>query len=697
MKVNQLTSNLQTRTRWSHFAYVLVGICLATLMRFPIQPTLHDASPFILYFPVVVVVAIVLGFRFGLLATALSVLPADYFWMVPEDTLSLTAAQFVQILGFSFAGFSVSWLSEAGRKRKQLEEHLRATLAGVGDAIVTTDCRGKIVYLNTAAQMLTEVDGSKAVGYTLGDALNLFAMDGRHCLSGTFQVAVNNDTIEDLPARVIISSRDGKRYPVEQKTSRIVDANGQRVGTAILFHRLESTTESAATPVATKREDPLNASSSLPRIAMVSTHGYVAAQPALGVADTGGQVVYVLELSKKLAQLGYEVDIWTRQFEDQPKIESVDSHVRIIRVPCGGRNFIPKEYLFESLPEWNRNALNFISEHHLKYEFVNSHYWDGGLAGQHLSHALEIPHIHTPHSLGAWKKRQSETNSPAEAVRLEKQNNFTCRISHEKSLFASVDMIVATSPQQRDILLADYNAPSEKCHMVPPGFDDTRFFPVSEPTRQAIRKRLGFTAPVVQAIGRLADNKGYELLIKAFAVVSQRMPEAMLHLAIGGKNLTAEETAIFVRLRALVGELDLVNKVVFENFIPDEQLADYYRAADVFVLSSRYEPFGMTAVEAMACGTPTVLTVHGGLYHVVNFGQHGLYADPCDAEDLGIMILKVLKHPRLRSHLSLMGAQRARSLFTWTGVAQQFLSLAKCQEAESSAMLQMQELWNDTH
>ena len=101
----------------------------------------------------------------------------------------------------------------------------------------------------------------------------------------------------------------------------------------------------------------IHAKSDLPRIAMVSTHGYVAAQPPLGALDTGGQVVYVLELSKKLAQLGHEVDIWTRGFEGQPQIEHVAEQVRIIRAPCGGQDFIAKEYLYEKLPEWEENAL----------------------------------------------------------------------------------------------------------------------------------------------------------------------------------------------------------------------------------------------------------------------------------------------------------------------------------------------------
>ena len=140
--------------------------------------------------------------------------------------------------------------------------------------------------------------------------------------------------------------------------------------------------------------------SQLPRIGMVSTHGYVAAEPPLGAADTGGQVVYVLELSKKLAQLGYEVDIWTRRFEDQPMFDVINDQVRIIRMPCGGRNFIGKEYLYRHLAEWAEHVLRFIGKRQLTYQFFDSHYWDAGYATQRLTEALNVPHVHTPHSLG---------------------------------------------------------------------------------------------------------------------------------------------------------------------------------------------------------------------------------------------------------------------------------------------------------
>lgn len=444
-------------------------------------------------------------------------------------------------------------------------------------------------------------------------------------------------------------------------------------------------------------QDILNAASSFQRIAMVSTHGYVAATPPLGAADTGGQVVYVLELSKKLAQLGYEVDIWTRRFEDQPELEQVAEQVRIIRMPCGGRNFIPKEYLNEKLPEWSENALRFIKRHGLKYEFINSHYWDAGVAAQRLSDALDVPHVHTPHSLGLWKKRQMENDYPGDAAKFEEQYNFTERIQQERLLYASADLLIATTPPQLDLLKEDYEAPEANCRMIPPGYDDNRFFPTGEGTRNGIRQRLGFSGKVVMAVGRLARNKGYDLLIRGFSVLATREPEAVLYLAVGGTETTLLEQTILDELSELVAKLDLGEKVRFGSFISDDQLPDYYRAADLFVLCSRYEPFGMTAIEAMASGTPTVVTVHGGLYRALTFGRHALFADPFDKEDLGITMAKVFRHSGLSKRLSRMGAHKARSLFTWTGIAQQIIALVEQRPGATLVLAdnEWDEPWND--
>ncbi len=359
------------------------------------------------------------------------------------------------------------------------------------------------------------------------------------------------------------------------------------------------------------------------RIMMISTHGYVAANAEFGKPDTGGQVVFVLELGKSLGRLGYQVDIYTRRFENQPPEEKVAERVRIIRIPCGGKDFIPKEHICEAIPEWALNAENFIHKHHLRYEFINSHYWDAGLAGQTLANKLGLPHIHTPHSLGAWK-RENMSGTQAE---LEALYNFQRRIREEKIIYDECDIVVATTPSQRKVLTDNYDLAPAKIHVIPPGYDDTRIFPVSTAQRAAIKRENNLEGRIVMAIGRIAANKGYDLLIRAMRHVIQRLPDTRLILAIGSHTPTPEETPLLEELKRLAQELQIAGQVMFSHeWIPDEQLPDYYRAADVFALSSRYEPVGMTAIEAMACGTPTVITTEGGLQELITWGLESIYA-----------------------------------------------------------------------
>jgi len=424
------------------------------------------------------------------------------------------------------------------------------------------------------------------------------------------------------------------------------------------------------------------------RIAMVSTHGYVAAEPPLGMPDTGGQVVYVLELSKKLAQLGYKVDIWTRRFEDQPEIEEVEDNVRIIRMACGGKDFIPKEYLYKKLPEWTEHALRFIKDNELTYEFINSHYWDAGLAGQHLAEVLEVPHIHTPHSVGIWKKRNMEADFPDDKDKFDETYNFSRRIHHETTLYRECDMVIATSPMQLDMFYRDYSLPRRKVRMIPPGYDDNRFFPVSEATQEAIRKDFGMPTDrkIVSSIGRLSRNKGFDLLVDAFSVVAERADDVILRLAVGSESDENTEDPMRAELEGKIRDLGLQDRVILTDSLPDEEMADFYRAADVFCLPSRYEPFGMTAIEAMACGTPTVVTTHGGLYRTLTYGTDALFADTFDKVDFGITILKAIRYKKIRDRMAEEGAHTVRSLFTWTGIAQQLLKLV---EGRSSPSIQV--------
>jgi mannosylfructose-phosphate synthase len=408
------------------------------------------------------------------------------------------------------------------------------------------------------------------------------------------------------------------------------------------------------------------------RIMMISTHGYVAAEPELGKPDTGGQVVYVLELSKCLARMGYHVDILTRRFEDQPDREHVADRVRLLRFPCGSGEFISKETLYEAIPEWVRNVARFIRNEELVYSFIDSHYWDAGLAGQALANRFGIPHFHTPHSIGAWKR----DNMDGDPQELEQKYNFSTRIRHEKAIYDECDVLIATTPAQRDILEnGQYDIPAQKIHVIPPGYDDRRFFPVSLATRRMLKEQFDLPGKLVLTIGRIAQNKGYDLLLRAMPVVFQRVENARLMLAIGSTEPDEAERREVGELRRLADESGIANRVLFRDYISDDQLPDCYRAADVFALSSRYEPFGMTAVEAMACGTPTVVTTEGGMWEQVTWGLEALYANPFDPEAFGHSITVILQHREVAAQLAKYGSQKARNRFTWSGIAHQLLRL----------------------
>jgi mannosylfructose-phosphate synthase len=408
------------------------------------------------------------------------------------------------------------------------------------------------------------------------------------------------------------------------------------------------------------------------RILMISTHGYVSGRPELGRPDTGGQVVYVLRLSEALARLGYRVDIMTRRFEDQPAVEALDARVRILRFPCGGRELIRKEWLCDVIPEWVDNVERHVRSRELSYAFIDSHYWDAGLAGESLARHLGVPHVHTPHSIGSWKR----DNMEGDPVELDRQYNFTRRIRDERAIYHAADAIVATTPQQRQILMgADYEVAAERTVVVPPGFDDRRFFPVSSASRLGVKRALGIDGPLILALGRIAANKGYDLLLRSMPTVLARVPDARLLLAIGSTDPTPGEIRQTDELRRLARDLGIDHHVTFHDYVSDDDLADTYRAADVFALSSRYEPFGMTAIEAMACGTPVVVTTEGGLWEMVAWGLEALYANPLDPDAFGHAITTVLQYPKVAEQLARFGAYRARSSFTWNGIAQRLVNL----------------------
>jgi mannosylfructose-phosphate synthase len=369
--------------------------------------------------------------------------------------------------------------------------------------------------------------------------------------------------------------------------------------------------------------------------------------------------------------MGWHVDILTRKFAGRVAQEEVAPRVRLLRFPCGGEVFIPKETLCDSIPEWVGHVEQFARKNRLRYQFINSHYWDAGLAGLELAGRLGVPHLHTPHSIGSWKR----DSMPGSNEEKERRFNFRRRIRDEKSIYDECNTLIATTVQQREVLCSGYDAPPNKIVVVPPGYDDTRFFPVSLSTRQTLKRERGMSGSIVLALGRMARNKGYDLLIRAMVPVCRRIDDAKLLLAAGSTQPSDDELIQLAALKQLARELGLEGRILFGNYIPDDELADSYRAADVFALSSRYEPFGMTAIEAMACGTPTVITTEGGLWNQITWGLEALYANPNDCEAFGHSLLEVLQYPQVSDQLAKYGSQKARARFTWTGVAQQLLGV----------------------
>ncbi|MDA0350994.1 MAG: glycosyltransferase [Chloroflexi bacterium] len=399
---------------------------------------------------------------------------------------------------------------------------------------------------------------------------------------------------------------------------------------------------------------------------MLSLHGYVAAKPELGLPDTGGQVTFVIELARRFARLGYQVDVVTRQFEGQRAVERLNSGARILRIPFGGKEFIRKEDMHDHLTEFVTNFLTTTARSGREYDTVNSHYWDAGWAGQRIAEELGIPHIHTPHSLGKWKQTdmRSIRDQDPEATN---GYRFEERIQREFLVYRSCDHLIATSYQQADILRASYDMRDQQITMIPPGIDESRFTPVPSEEIKKIRRRIKFRQHDVYAVGRAATNKGYDLLIESLPALRQIVPDARVQLAVGANSPADERLIADWKQRAQA--LCVEEHVIWRNYIPDEQMPNYYRAAAVFALCSRYEPFGMTAIEAMACGTPTVVTANGGLREMLNFGTQALFADPTIPQEFAGMLAMPMRYPELAGKLSNEGSRFARREFGWTGIA----------------------------
>lgn len=407
-------------------------------------------------------------------------------------------------------------------------------------------------------------------------------------------------------------------------------------------------------------------------ILMLSIHGYVGAEPELGKPDTGGQVVYVLELANRFSRLGVKVDLVTRGFEDQPEYDLVNENFRVWRIPFGGDKFIRKEDMHDHLGKFVTNFLTRARNKGVNYDIVYSHYWDAGWAGQKISEELGIPHIHTPHSLGWWKKHNMGQHM--DEATMEKNYRFEERIKKEFFVFQMCNHVIATTDPQFELLTEKYDVLQRRISVIPPGMDENRFSPVRMEDKRLLQEKLGFGKHDVLVVGRMAKNKGHDLLIKSMPTLLKLVPGARLVAAIGSDESKRDIKGVN-ELKKIAKELGIEDRIVWRPYIPDEELADYYRAAAIFALASRYEPFGMVAIEAMACGTPAVVTVHGGLKDLIDFGNQALFADPHRPEEYGTMLAMPMLYEDLALEISVEGARFARRMFGWTGIAKKILSI----------------------
>lgn len=390
------------------------------------------------------------------------------------------------------------------------------------------------------------------------------------------------------------------------------------------------------------------------RVAMLSVHTCPLA--ALGGKETGGMNVYVREVARALGRMGVGVDVFTRsQNADIARVVDLGEGARVVHVPAGPEAPLPRARVYGHLDEFVDGVEAWRIAGGADYDLVHAHYWLSGVVALRLRDRWSVPVLQTFHTLGALKNgaaRAAEELEPA------------LRLAEESRLIAEVDRLIATTTVEQSHLLAHRATPA-RIAVVPCGVDTDVFAPGSRP---AARRRLGLDArPVVLYVGRIAPVKGLGTLLDAVARLRDGA-RALRVLVVGGETdepLDGHEA----ELRRRAGTLGLGDVVAFVGAQPQHALRDFYVAADLTVLPSYYESFGMVALEAMACGSPVVATRVGGLATTVRHGATGLLVPDGDAAALAAGIARVLDDPRLAQRLGRAGMDWA-ARHRWPCVAE---------------------------
>jgi D-inositol-3-phosphate glycosyltransferase len=405
------------------------------------------------------------------------------------------------------------------------------------------------------------------------------------------------------------------------------------------------------------------------RVAFLSLHTSPLDPP--GVGDSGGMNVYVRNLAWRIAEAGVEVDVYTRcAGRGVPQIEEIRSGFRVFQVPAGPCAELPKDRLPPLLPTFVRSVLELANPER-PYDLVHAHYWLSGRAGRALSARWDVPLVVSFHTLGRVKNLAGELSPEPEL-----------RIAGEQAAVDAADRIIVPTLEEERHLVDLYRAGPERVLLIPPGVDAHRFSPADG---EATKARLGLGgARVALFAGRLQPVKGPDLAISAVAEAVQlggAVSERLTLLVVGGPSGPGGALEVG-RLRELARSLGIAANVRFLPPVPHEEMADLYRAADVVVVPSRTESFGLAALEAQACGIPVVASDVGGLRTVVSDGRSGFLVSPGDVSMLARRVVEILGDDALRSRLSVAARARA-SLFPWEATAAR--TLAAYDEVVSAA------------
>jgi phosphoheptose isomerase len=395
------------------------------------------------------------------------------------------------------------------------------------------------------------------------------------------------------------------------------------------------------------------------RIAMISEHASPLAM--LGGVDAGGQNVYVGQLARHLAAIGYEVDVITRR--DSPLLPETAEWVRgvrIVHVPAGPPESVRKEDLLPHMEEFTANVLRLARRQRRGYALAHANFWMSGLVAADVKQAIALPFVVTFHALGRVRR----------AFQRAADQFPDARFAIEDRIVAEADQVIAECPQEAEDLIRYYNADPARITVVPGGFDPTEFWPIS---KALARVSLGLNPdqPVILQLGRLVPRKGVDTVVRGFARLRREHGVNARLLIVGGDSNDPDPslTPEIGRLRGVAREEGVEDAVTFVGRRGREVLKYYYSAADVFVTTPWYEPFGITPLESMACGTPVVGANVGGIKFTVRDGETGYLVPPDDAAAIAERIAHLYRHPRLLNVFRRQAIKRANDLFTWDHVA----------------------------